>query len=41
MSVDQGRAADISLDFCKAYSMVPHSVLVADLEGVGSDEFTV
>ncbi|KAF4798587.1 hypothetical protein TURU_062586 [Turdus rufiventris] len=40
VSVDKGRARDTSLDFCKAFDMVPHSA-VAELEREGSDECSI
>lgn len=41
VSVDKGRATDTSLDLCKAFDLVPQSVIVAELEGEGSDDCIV
>jgi len=41
-SVDKGRAIDVMcLDFCKAFDMVPHNMLLAIPEGYGFDGWTV
>lgn len=40
-SVGKGRAAGVSLGFCKAFDMVPHNVHVAELKEEGSDECIV
>jgi len=41
-SVDKGRDTDvIFLDFCQTYDMVPHNILLSQLERSGLDEWTV
>jgi len=40
--VDEGRAVDvICLDFCKAFDMVSHNILLGKLRKCGLDEWTV
>jgi len=40
--VDGRRVVDVTyLDFCKAYDMVPHHILISELEKCGFDRWTV